>query len=139
MSVLPTPPVAITAETAPFWKAAASGRLELPVCDACAKPIWYPREFCPYCGSGDVTWTRLSGRGHIYSVSVVRRAPHPAYADAIPYSVAIVELDEGVRMMTNVVTDDVDALAIGQPVVAVFDRIADDQAILRFRPTTEEE
>jgi uncharacterized OB-fold protein len=145
MSRLPTPPAPVTSETAPFWDAAADGRLVLPRCDACQRLIWYPREFCPHCGSTAVTWAQLSGRGRIYSVSVVRRAPHPDFADAVPYSLALVDLDEGARVMTNVVTDDpvqLDSLVPGQPVEAVFDAVADAgdgaQAILRFRPIDQE-
>lgn len=136
MSSLPTLVPTITTETAPFWRAAARGKLVLPRCDRCERYIWYPREFCPFCGSVSVTWTPVSGRGHIYSLSVVRRAPHPAFAESVPYSVAFVELEEGVRLMSNVVADDVDRLAIGDPVEAIYDRIDDSAAIVRFRSTS---
>jgi len=96
--------------------------------------VWYPREFCPYCGSDGVTWMTLTGRGHIYSCTVVRRAPHPAFTDAVPYAVAVVELEEGVRMLANVVADDLDDLAIDMAVEAVYDRVSDECAIVRFRP-----
>jgi uncharacterized protein len=135
MSLLPVMSPVITPETAPFWRAAAAGRLALPRCTDCDRLIWYPREFCPHCGADAVTWTTLTGRGHIYSRTVVRRAPHPAYARAIPYALAVVDLAEGARMLANIVTDDVDAIAIGMAVTAVYDRLSDECAIVRFRPT----
>jgi uncharacterized protein len=134
MSALPTPAPTVTAETAPFWRAAASGELLLPRCARCERFIWYPRDFCPHCGVGDVGWVPVTGRGRIYSVTVVRRAPHPNYANAVPYSVAVVELDEGIRLLTNIVSPDLDGLAIGQPVEAVFDPVDDFRAVVRFQP-----
>lgn len=134
MSALPTPAPPVTAETAPFWRAAAGGDFVLPRCIRCRRFIWYPREFCPHCGAGEVGWQPVSGRGRIYSVTVVRRAPHPDYVDAVPYCVAVVELDEGVRLLTNIVSSDLNAPAIGQPVEAIFDPVDDERAIVRFRP-----
>lgn len=130
---LPTPDVVVTAETAPYWRAAAGGQLLLPRCIRCHRAIWYPRAFCPFCGATEVAWEPASGRGRIYSVTVVRRAPHPHYADSVPYSLALIDLDEAVRVLSNVVTDDLDALAIGQVVEAIFVPISDDRAIVRFR------
>lgn len=138
MSALPTPTPAVTPETAPFWRAAAGGEFLLPRCPRCARFIWYPREFCPHCGAGEIAWQPVSGRGRIYSVTVVRRAPHPAYADAVPYCVAVVELDEDVRLLTNIVSSDLDALTIGQPVEAIYDPVDDERAIVRFRPVPAE-
>lgn len=134
MSALPVLLPAITPETAPFWRAAATGSLTLPRCNDCERLIWYPRGFCPYCGGAAVTWTTLTGRGHIYSSTVIRRAPHPGYAAAVPYVLALVDLEEGVRMLANVVTDDVDAVAIGMAVTAVYDRLNGECAVVRFRP-----
>jgi uncharacterized protein len=139
MTPLPHPRPPYSPEAEPFWSAAAEGRLVLPVCDACAHHIWYPRSWCPVCGQDAVTWTELRGRGVVYAATVVRRGMGP-WGDAVPYVVAYVELDEGPRVLTNIVTDDPEAVRIGQTVVAVFvpvDASADDppQAILRFTPT----
>lgn len=138
MSTLPAPPPPVTPETAPFWSAAARGEFTLPRCTRCERFVWYPREFCPHCGAAEVSWQPVSGRGVIYSRTVVRRAPHPDYAEATPYCVAVVELDEGVRLLTNVVSSDLDALAIGQPVEAIFDPVDDQRALVRFRPVAAE-
>lgn len=132
-----TPPY--NPEAAPFWSAAAAGRLVLPRCDACAQHVWYPRSWCPVCGSDDVSWVELSGRGTIYARTVLRKAMGPWQA-AAPFAVAYVELEEGPRLLTNVVTDDPTALSVGDPVRAVFVALAEAlpdapaQAILRFAP-----
>ena len=126
-------------EAAPYWAAAAEGRLVLPVCDACGHHIWYPRSWCPVCEGDAVTWTELSGTGTVYACTTIRKSMGP-WAAAAPYVAAYVELAEGPRLLTNIVTDDPGSIAIGQLVVAVFvpvDADADDhpaQAILRFTP-----
>jgi uncharacterized protein len=119
MSPLPTPTPRPNLETEPFWTAAADGRLVLPECDACGHHIWYPRAWCPVCGGGAVTWTELSGRGIVYARTVVHRAMGP-WADAVPFVVAYVELEEGPRILTNVVTDDPEGVHIGAAVRAAF-------------------
>jgi uncharacterized OB-fold protein len=101
----PTP----SPETVPFWEAAAKGRLLLKRCTACGRAHHYPRSVCPFCGSDRTEWTESSGRGVIYSFSVMRRATPP-------YVIAYVTLEEGVTMMTGLVDCDFDALGIGQPV-----------------------
>jgi uncharacterized OB-fold protein len=108
---IPAPPV--SAETKPFWDAAAAGRLLLKRCEACGEPHYYPRAICPFCGSDRTTWLEASGGGAIYSYSVFRRAP-------VPYAIAYVTLDEGPTMMTNIVDADLDALRIGQRVRVRF-------------------
>ena len=77
----------------------------LPVCDACGHHIWYPRSWCPVCRHESVTWTELTGRGTVHARTVLRRAVGP-WRDAAPYVVAYVELEEGPRVLTNVVADD---------------------------------
>ncbi len=129
-------------EAAPYWEATAQGRLVLPVCDACRHHIWYPRSWCPVCGNDSVTWTQMSGRGTVYARAVMHKGIGP-WAGATPYVGAYVELDEGPRILTNVVTDDPALVQIGMPVQATFVPVdsADDtdapevlQAILRFIP-----
>ncbi|MGH9276168.1 MAG: Zn-ribbon domain-containing OB-fold protein [Acidimicrobiales bacterium] len=137
MSQLPTPTPRPNSETEPFWSAAADGRLVLPVCDTCGHHIWYPRSWCPVCGGGSVTWTELSGRGTVYACMIQRRGMGP-WAAAVPYVVAYVELAEGPRILTNVVTDDPESVHIGLPVTALFvpvDGADQPQSILRFTPT----
>jgi uncharacterized OB-fold protein len=114
-------------ESLPFWEASAKGNFLLPYCKACGRAHWYPRAMCPLCGAPDVEWREASGKGTVYSVSVVRRA-NP------PYALAYVTLEEGPTMMTNIVDCDLDTVTIGQPVKVVFKASSDDVAVPMFTP-----
>jgi uncharacterized OB-fold protein len=129
---MPAPSPEISPELAEFWAATTQGRLLLRRCLACRAAIWYPRPACPFCHSADTAWEQASGRGIIYTYTVVRRGAG-AYKDA-PYVLAYVELDEGPRMMTNIVDCDFGALEIGLPVEVVFHLAGAGAALPRFRP-----
>jgi uncharacterized OB-fold protein len=105
------PPV--NPETKPFWDAAAAGKLLIKKCASCGEFHYYPRTLCPFCFSDKTEWYAASGRGTVYSYSVMRRAP-------VPYAIAYVTLEEGVTMMTNIVDCDFDSIRIGQKVRLVF-------------------
>lgn len=124
---LPTP------ETAPFWAATVEGRLSVQCCRACGTHIFYPRLVCPSCMSDELDWITCTGRGLVYSFTIVRRAP-PAFADRVPYVVALIELEEGPRMMSWVRTPDVDGVRIGMPVVVDFEAVSEDVALPVFVP-----
>ncbi len=109
--VLPAPGTNI--ENQPFWEGAAAGRLMLKFCQACGKYHYYPRALCPHCLSDQTEWRQVSGKGVVYSYSVMRRVPQP-------YALAYIALEEGVTMMSNVVDADLDALRIGMPVQVAF-------------------
>ena len=136
---MPTPAPLVQPEVKVFWDATAQGRLLLPQCKACQTVIWFPRPFCPACGSVDVDWIEASGRGTVYSYTVNRRGGGdlPEYRDAGPYVLAYVELAEGPRVMTNIVECDPDSVAIGQTVELVFHDTGQGTALPRFRPTRE--
>ena len=119
MTELPASRPSFNPEAAPFWAAAAEGRLVLPVCDACGHHIWYPRGWCPVCGSESVTWTEMSGRGTVYACTVIRKAMGP-WGAAAPFVAAYVELAEGPRILTNVIADDPESVHIGTAVRATF-------------------
>lgn len=118
-----------TVETRPFWEAARRGEFLFGVCRACGETHYYPRARCPYCLSDQVTWKPASGRGSIYSFSVVRRG-NPLYVSAY------VLLEEGVAVYTNIVQCDPDSLAIGQPVLLDFEKSGDGQPVPVFRPAS---
>jgi uncharacterized OB-fold protein len=124
---IPGPPV--TDETRPFWDAAAQGRLLIKQCTACGRPHYYPRSICPHCGSDRTEWREASGRGTIYTYSVMRRVP-------VPYAIAYVTLAEGVTMMTGLVDCDLDAIRIGQPVRVSFKATEDGPPVPMFAPAT---
>ncbi|HXN43364.1 MAG TPA: Zn-ribbon domain-containing OB-fold protein, partial [Xanthobacteraceae bacterium] len=111
--------------TQAFWEAAAQGRFLIRRCAACGKAHWYPRKTCPFCWSEETAWVEASGRGTIYSYSVMRRA-------AEPYVVAYVTLAEGPTMLTNLVDCDFDALAIGQAVRLKFSPSDDGPPVPTF-------
>ncbi|RYE04462.1 MAG: Zn-ribbon domain-containing OB-fold protein [Sphingomonadales bacterium] len=131
----PAPTPTINPETAPFWEATKRGVLLLPKCQTCQRTIWYPKTFCSACGTVGVDWYEASGRATIYSYTIMhaKRAAGP-YADVVPYVIAVVELEEGPRLMTNIVDADPESLAIGQPVAVVFHPTENGVALPRFRP-----
>ena len=132
-TALPAPPPPVISETKPFWDATKAHRLVLPRCLRCSFVIWYPRQFCPECGHGAVEWFEASGQGSIYSFTIVRRG-EGAYRDTAQYVLALVELQEGPRVLTNLLECNPDQLRIGQPVQAVVCDAGDAAALLRFRP-----
>ncbi len=114
-------------ETKPFWDAAAEGRLLVKKCVTCGQVHFYPRAICPFCGSDKTEWVTASGRGTVYSYSVMRRVP-------IPYALAYVTLEEGVTMVTNIVDGDLDAIRIGQRVTVAFKPSEGGPPVPMFRP-----
>jgi uncharacterized protein len=129
-SGLPVPELETSPDAEPYWNGAAAGRLVLPRCRSCAHVIWYPRPFCPRCGRRDVEWFEASGEGVVYSFTIVHRSQGD-YEDRVPYVVAYVELNEGPRVLSNLV-DGHGPVEIGQRVRAVFERNASGQGLLRF-------
>ena len=91
-----------TPETAPYWEAANRGELQIQRCNPCSRHYFYPRTACPRCGSTDVRWVTVSGRGRLHTYLINHR-PAPGFEDAAPYAIAVVELEEGPRMMANIV------------------------------------
>jgi len=123
-----------TDETAPFWDACAQGRLVVPRCTACSELIWYPRRTCPTCGNSGVEWIETRGVGEVYSYSIIRKGSGP-FRDAGPYVLAIVELSEGLRLMTNIVIDDPERVTVGMPVKVRFQPAGDaGDSVPRFEP-----
>ncbi|KKB61734.1 nucleotide-binding protein [Robbsia andropogonis] len=130
---LPVPAPPVVPETKPFWDGTKAGRLMLPRCPRCSFVIWYPRQFCPECGHDSVEWFEASGCGTVYSFTIVHRG-EGAYRETPSYVLALVDLDEGPRVLTNIVDYDPAQLKIGLPLKAVFCDAGDDAALLRFRP-----
>ena len=119
----PTPnPSGTSAE---YWKAAGEDRLVLPYCAACAAYQWPVRAACPRCGA-PLAWRDASGRGTLVTWSIVNRAVNPELKDDAPYVVAFVELDEGVRVFTNIVEAKPEALRAGLRVRAQFEAALDE-------------
>lgn len=121
-----------TATSRPYWDAARQHRLQLQQCAGCQKFIYYPRDRCPYCLSDQLDWRPVSGKGKVYSYTTVRRASTRSFADK-PYVLAIVELDEGVRMTSNVEAAP-ESIRIGMLVTVFFDDVTPDHTLVKFRP-----
>jgi len=126
-------PEPTTAEARHFFAAAAEGRLELQRCADCATVWYYPRPACVACGSENFVWFAACGRGTLHSYSIVHRAPTPAFRDRVPYVVALIDLDEGPRMMTNLVGDDVLEASIGDAVEVLFEDRGEGRKLAQFR------
>ncbi len=110
-------------ESVPYWEAAKRHRLELPKCNACGKFWFPPSQSCPHCLAADFAFKPVSGRGKVYSFVTFHRVYHPAFAGEVPYVVALVELEEGPRLLSNIVGVKPDAVACEMPVKVVFDDV----------------
>lgn len=123
----------IDGESRPYWAALKQHRLTIKRCTDCGKHHFYPRALCPHCHSDAVEWVDARGTGTIYSYTIARRPAGPAFKADTPYVVAVIDLDEGARMMTNIVTDDVDAVRIGQRVTVQYDDVTEEVTLPKFR------
>jgi uncharacterized OB-fold protein len=122
-------------DSAPYWSALHEGRLLVQRCQDCDEYQLYPRDRCLAC-RGPVSWQEASGRGTIYSFTVIRQNYARPFRDWIPYVVALVDLEEGPRIMSNVVDCDPDAVQVGMPVEAKFEIVSDDAGIALFTPAS---
>jgi uncharacterized OB-fold protein len=119
--------------TRPFWEATKRHVLVLPRCRRCSRFHFYPRELCPYCLSPDLEWVPASGRGRLYSYTIVHQPPHPSFE--VPYVYAIVQLVEGVMLPSNVVECQIpDGVRIDMPLVAVFEDVTPEWTLVKFKP-----
>jgi uncharacterized OB-fold protein len=120
----------------PFFAGGLEGKLMLQRCTRCHHLIYYPRMLCPRCFSPDYQWERLSGRGTVYSFSIVWHPNHPAFTDQIPIVLVVVDLAEGPQMVATLMGCPPETVSIGMEVSVVFDSIAPDVALPRFVPRT---
>jgi hypothetical protein len=121
-------------ESQPYWDGLREHKLLMPRCDSC-DCYWFPPSLhCPRCGSAKWTWTPTSGRGRIFSYVVYHRVYHPGFADEVPYAVAVIELDEGPRMISNVVGIPPDKLVCDMKVEVVYHPITPGITLPRFKP-----
>jgi uncharacterized OB-fold protein len=121
-------------DSAPYWEAAHRGELRMQQCVDCGHIRFPPSLLCPRCLSEKAEWARLSGRGTVFSWIVVHQSQYPAFNTDTPYNVAIVELDEGPRLHTNLVECSNEQIHIGMRVEVVFDRVNDQVTLPKFRP-----
>jgi uncharacterized OB-fold protein len=116
-----------------FFEACARHQLYLQKCRSCKTLRFYPRAVCPECTSSDTDYTRASGRGQVYTFTVTHQNQAPGFRDELPYVMAYVELDEGPRILTNIINTPPGEVKIGLPVEVVFEDIDENLAIPKFQ------
>ncbi len=133
-SAVSTPPAPLpNADSRVFWEAAARDELLLRQCQACGKPHFPPRYLCPHCWSDKLGWTPSAGKAVVYSFTVMHRAPTPDFVGCVPYVVALVDLDEGPRMMANIVGEDALSTEVGDRVSVCYEDRPGGSKVLQFR------
>jgi hypothetical protein len=120
----------------PFWQAAREGRLIIQQCKDCGRYIFYPRIACIHCSSGKVEWVEASGKGTVYSYTVVESNAPSAFIQDMPYVIAIVRLEEGVQMLTNIIGCDPYQVRCDMPVQVTFEKLDDEFTLPKFKPST---
>lgn len=123
-----------TPESQPFWDGAVHGELRIQRCNQCEQFWFPPSNRCQRCWSEDVTWRAVSGHAELYTFTVFRRAYSPSLKEQLPYVVGIVELEEGPRLVTNIVGCEPEEVRVGMPLRVVFRDIGDGFALHGFEP-----
>ncbi|MGH7856554.1 MAG: Zn-ribbon domain-containing OB-fold protein [Candidatus Binatia bacterium] len=116
-----------------FWEAASRHELYVQKCGGCGTVRFYPRALCPECLSSDTEYVRCSGRGRVHTFTVTHQNQAPGFRGELPYVMAYVELDEGPRLLTNVVGSKPEEMRIGMPVVVEFEDVEDGMSLPKFR------
>ncbi len=127
------PVPSITAETRPFFEAARRHQLVVQRCHSCGRLRFPAREICSHCLSRDSEWVPVSGRGEVFSFNVMHQVYHPGFAAEAPYAVALVQLEEGPRMISNLVGVPLHEVRIGMPVQVVFEQVSEEVTLPKFR------
>ena len=124
-----------TPETAPYWEGCKQHELRIQFCTQCQRYFFYPRLFCPTCLSDAIEWRTVSGKGTLLTY-VISHRPATGFENETPYAIAIVRLDEGPHMMTNIVNTAItpENLPAGMPVEVVFDDVDENFSIPKFQP-----
>lgn len=121
------------ADSAPYWDACAEERLIYQYCENCERSQFYPRSICIHCGKDALIWRDSSRRGTIYALTEIHTAGMPAFRAETPFAIVLVEMEEGFRIMTNIVGTPIDAVAIGDSGMIVFERRG-EMLLPQFQP-----
>ena len=130
---IPKPLPELEGFTKDFYEGCSRGELRFQHCSDCKAWRHVPRELCAECGSWNWEWRASSGRGRIFTWTIIERALHPAFAGEVPFAAVVVELEEGVRLLSHVIDCPLDQLEMDLPVEVVFDAVTDDITLPRFR------
>ena len=130
---LPTP---IVPESKPYWDGLKEGKLLLPKCGSCGHVFFYPRAVCPRCQSREIGWTQATGRGKLHAFGIAHQSFNRAYKVPPPFVLAMIELDEGPRMLSNLINVEPDPKTVkcDMPVEVVFTKVTDDVTVPLFQP-----
>jgi len=124
----------IDAESEPFWAGTRRRAFLFRHCHGCGRNHFYPRHACPHCWSANCEWRTASGKGRIFSYTVIHRNDSKPFHDQLPYIVALVDLDEGVRVTSNIVECTPEVVHVGMPLEVVYEEITDEVTLPQFRP-----
>lgn len=134
---IPKPLPQITPITQAFWDGAREGRLVMPRCRECRSWVWCPRPVCGECGSDNLEWTELSGRGKVFAFTVIREVVGRAlrgFAPDIPYVTAWIDLEEGPRFCSNIIGCPIEDVRIDMDVEVIFEDAGESVTLPKFRP-----
>jgi uncharacterized protein len=138
MSDYQKPIPAADGTTRPFWESLKAHEMKIQRCNDTGKFFFYPRGMSPFTLSDNVSWKPVSGKGVVHAFTIVHLNRAPGFADELPYVVAMVELEEGARLMTNIidVEPDPEHVKIGMPVEIVYEDITDEVTLPKFKPAS---
>jgi len=132
---IPKKPVPVVNPWAkPFWEACREKRLMIQKCKECGKHVFYPRIACPHCFSDDLDWVEASGKGTVYTYSVVVSNAPSAFIKDMPYVIAVIRLEEGVQMLSNVVECKPEDVRCDMPVEVTFEKLDEQFTLPKFKP-----
>jgi uncharacterized OB-fold protein len=134
MDIPPKPIPDVNPWAMPFWEAAREQKLIIQKCQDCSKYVFYPRLVCPHCFSENMEWVEASGKGTVYSYTVVMNNSPSAFINDMPYVVALIKLEEGVQMLSNIVECAPEDVMCDMPVEVTFEKLNDDFTLPKFRP-----
>lgn len=130
----PLPQPAHTEFTKPFWEGAKRHELIIPRCKTCSKFHFYPREECPYCSSRDIEWVQASGKARLFTFTIVRQPAHGSFLEDVPYLYSVVQLDEGVKMISNVIGVPAEEATVDMALEVSFDDVTPEVTLVKFKP-----
>lgn len=118
----------------PFWDGCKNKKLLIQKCRSCKKHIFYPKLFCPFCLSTDLRWIESTGKGRIYTFTVIYSYQPTEFSEDVPYVVAVIDLDEGVKMMSNIIGCTPEEVRCDMGVEVVFDDVTEEVTLPKFKP-----
>ena len=134
MTATPRPVLTPRGEEKLYFEHTKKHEIVFQVCDECASVVFYLRTVCPACGSESLRIEKSSGRGVVYSFTTQYRAAHPFFADDVPYTLVLASMEEGFRMLADIVDCEPDDVHVGMAVEAIFDDVSEELTLPRFRP-----